>query len=500
MTIKKYLILSSIFFLLPSIFFLNPNNLKQLFYSEIFIISIIPVILMISLFLIDKFLYFLLKKNFFYIIIFYSSLLYFSSFFYTFVTKYIFYFQILILLTFFIFTKKYSEIFFKTIIIFFIINLFYLIFNINKSDQTNVISYDDSYSYYKNEDKIDNNIYFIILDGMNSIERMTDNNINLSKKFKNFKKNLIKNDYIYLENSFSSYNTTYLSLASIFYNNYPVNENSNQYLNRDLFFPNFFIKNHNNISLINFLENNNYNFSWIGNNFRPDSLAPQHSLLKNKNLISKYLYQNISLIFLFFENSYIDGILRKIINLKNKDTKNIDNNDAILKLTNFINSKNFHKSSKNYFFVHHIYPHTPFVLNKDCTYKKQVDENFENGYLDNYLCTLNKINDLINLLSKKDPNSIVVLQADHGWELNKKNSQDPQYLFTKDRIEIFNAVKLPEKYKKFATKKLDNVNTSRLLNSIILNVEPKLLEKKTFFGYYEFQNSANYGKVKLYEN
>ena len=33
---------------------------------------------------------------------------------------------------------------------------------------------------------------------------------------------------------------------------------------------------------------------------------------------------------------------------------------------------------------------------------------------------IKKINDLINLLSKKDPNSIVVLQADHGWELNKK--------------------------------------------------------------------------------
>ena len=53
---------------------------------------------------------------------------------------------------------------------------------------------------------------------------------------------------------------------------------------------------------------------------------------------------------------------------------------------------------------------------------------------------------------------------------------------------------------KFATEKLDNVNTSRLLNSIILDAEPKLLEKKTFFGYYEFQKSTNYGKVRLYEN
>ena len=311
---------------------------------------------MIGLFLIDKLLYFLFKKEFFYLIIFYSSLFYFSSFFYAFVPKYIFYLQIFILLTVLIFISKYSEIFFKTIIIFFIINLFYLVLNMNKPEQTNVISYDNSYSSYKNEDKIDNNIYYIILDGMNSIERMNDNNISHSKQFENFKKNLIENDYIYLENSISSYNTTYLSLASIFYNTYPVNENSVPYLSRDLFFPNFFIKNHNNISLINFLKNNNYNFSWIGNNFRPDTLAPQHSLIKNKNFIVEYFYQNISLIFLFFENSYIDGILRKIINFKTENVKNIDNNDAILKLTNFINSKNFYKSSKTTFlfiiFIH----------------------------------------------------------------------------------------------------------------------------------------------------
>jgi hypothetical protein len=372
--------------------------------------------------------------------------------------------------------------------------------SITKSKQTNIISYDNSFSDYKNEDKIDNNIYYIILDGMNSIELMNDNNITLSNQFENFKINLKENDFIYLKNSLSSYNITYLSLASIFYNNYPVDENSKKYLNRDLFFPNFFIKNHKNISLINFLKNNNYNFSWIGNNFRPDTLAPQYSLIKNKNFIFEFFYQNISLIFLFFENSYIDGILRKIINLTNNDITNIDNNDAILKLTNFINSKNFHQNSKNYFFVHHIYPHTPFVLNKDCTYKNQADKNFKTGYLDNYLCTLNKINDLINLLSNKDPTAIVVLQADHGWELDKRNSQDERFLFTKDRIQIFNAIKLPKKYKKFATEKLDNVNTSRLLNSIILDAEPKLLEKKTFFGYYEFQKSTNYGKVRLYEN
>ena len=188
MTIKKYFILSVLFFLLPSIFFLNPNNLKQVFYSEILIIFLIPSLIMIGLFLIDKLLYFLFKKEFFYLIIFYSSLFYFSSFFYAFVPKYIFYLQIFILLTVLIFISKYSEIFFKTIIIFFIINLFYLVLNMNKPEQTNVISYDNSYSSYKNEDKIDNNIYYIILDGMNSIERMNDNNISHSKQFENFKK------------------------------------------------------------------------------------------------------------------------------------------------------------------------------------------------------------------------------------------------------------------------------------------------------------------------
>ena len=86
------------------------------------------------------------------------------------------------------------------------------------------------------------------------------------------------------------------------------------------------------------------------------------------------------------------------------------------------------------------------------------------------------------------------MQADHRWELNKKILRY-SILFTKDRVDIFNAIKLPNKYKKFATEKLDNVNASRLINSIILDTEPILLEKKTFFGYYEFQNSKT--TVKL---
>ena len=113
MTIKKYFILSVLFFLLPSIFFLNPNNHNQVFYSEMLIIYLIPSLIMIGLFLIDKLLYFLFKKEFFYLIIFYSSLFYFSSFFYAFVPKYIFYLQIFILLTVLIFISKYSEIFLK---------------------------------------------------------------------------------------------------------------------------------------------------------------------------------------------------------------------------------------------------------------------------------------------------------------------------------------------------------------------------------------------------
>ena len=66
--------------------------------------------------------------------------------------------------------------------------MFYLVFNMNKSEQPNIISYDNSYSNYKNKDKIKKNIYYIILDGMNSIERMTYENISLQNNLKTLKK------------------------------------------------------------------------------------------------------------------------------------------------------------------------------------------------------------------------------------------------------------------------------------------------------------------------
>tara|TARA_B100000029_G_scaffold488067_1_gene544211 strand:- start:547 stop:1662 length:1116 start_codon:yes stop_codon:yes gene_type:complete len=370
---------------------------------------------------------------------------------------------------------------------------------LSKNQNLNIIEYDKTFSNYIDNEKISNNVYYIIVDGMLPLEKIKKNNINLHNRIDLFKENLFKNEFLYLEKSLSSYNTTYLSLASIFYNNYPVTDKSLKYLNRDLFFPNFFIKNYNNISLVNFLANNNYNLYWIGNNFRPDVLAPQFSINRNKNIIFNNIYQNLPLIMLFFENSYFDGFIKKLFSFFRNNPNIFDNNDALSKLSSFINSNGFKPNSKSYFFVHHIYPHTPFILNEDCTYKDNIDKNFKTGYLDNYLCTLITINNLIELLTIKDPNSIVVLQADHGWGLDKINSQDSRFLQTKERLEIFNAIKIPKKYRKYVDKNLDNVNTSRLINSIILNIEPNLLKKKTYFGYYEFQNSKNYGSVKLYE-
>ena len=70
-------------------------------------------------------------------------------------------------------------------------------------------------------------------------------------------------------------------------------------------------------------------------------------------------------------------------------------------------------------------PHWPFSLNADCS-KRPYNEwaqilNQHEGYKASYLCMLNEINLFIDFINQNDPDSVVVIQADHGWVIRDKD-------------------------------------------------------------------------------
>ena len=73
---------------------------------------------------------------------------------------------------------------------------------------------------------------------------------------------------------------------------------------------------------------------------------------------------------------------------------------------------------------------------------------------------------MINFLSINDPNSLVVFQSDHSWEMSKISEQKYG-----NRNEIFNLVKLDKDCKLDKNENLNNVNIMLLIISCITGNE-----------------------------
>ena len=103
------------------------------------------------------------------------------------------------------------------------------------------------------------NVYFFLMDSMTSLSifnKQFPDKLNyeeLKKQFKHLELN-------YIPNTTGIFNTTYLNFASFMNNEIVVNEKSEKYSTRKVFFP--YVKNS---KLIEILNDNNYTFKWIGN-------------------------------------------------------------------------------------------------------------------------------------------------------------------------------------------------------------------------------------------
>ena len=97
---------------------------------------------------------------------------------------------------------------------------------------------------------------------------------------------------------------------------------------------------------------------------------------------------------------------------------------------------------------------------------------------------------LINYLSKKDPNSIVIIQGDHGFK-NNIPTKEPLNL---KQFKIFNLIKVPDYCKSFLNNKIDNINAARLALSCATESDIKLLEPQI---YYSLKTNKKFGEVKV---
>jgi len=482
-------------FLVPFLSFMKPSNAKQLATYDIFLFIASQLIILLTLLLISILLYFIITKIFktqshsiflllcvgYYLLFFFSPIygLITSSFStsknaLTFALVCIF--LIWIVLSFGVYYFKSFSLFFRrAILIFASLNI--IIFCIwhsgtyigkfafeilvekkvaELSMKQNLFNFDDkkiTKLTNKNEQK---NIYYVILDGMMSLELAKKNfEIDVKKIKELFQTKGLKN----IKNSFTNYSNTAWTLAAIMEIDFvPSRESMNEKYGG--LFPHMMYQNKSSVPLPELINKFGNQFFWVGNYIMPclsPTNQPWFCIHSNKERNLRYLGDTL----------YFDTPLKLFLTLlygPDAGQRNVKFYMEYLKKNNKLNNKKF-------VFIHQLSPHTPFTVNEDCTpnnnnnrmkldvldkaiFNIPTDQTLHmDGYRDSYLCNIKEVLEFTKFISIKDPNAIVIFQGDHGWP-----TPSPSVF---DITDIFNVIKAPEIcFEKFEQPR-SNVNTIR---------------------------------------
>ncbi len=474
---NKIILFSGIFlFLIPFLSFLQVNTYEIIdqFKFVYFALLIFLLVLFISI----SILIFKITKINFFIVFFFINLLFFLQFYFNFISitledlgvkggasleTLIFIFLFFISLIFFQYKKK--KLFFKFFIIYAILNVvnnsFLIVKNIYQGGYFNISENTKDSIEVQKKSIVGNNIYLVFLDGMVSLEKF---NKYFDIDIDQIKLDLKRNKLEYVNDVKSIASSTRLTFAS-FFNLDPVTLDFKFFKNRPkLLFPGPVEKS----NLLKILEINNYKFNWIGNNWM-DCYDHKHTYcLNNRNsLLDKYLgisnqtyfikvfFQKTLISKLFLKSStFFEEIISYDAKVYEKKILFDDDNDPrtpkriyknALRNFEYFYSKTNIPTHNNFYFIHNLAPHPPFIFDKDCNFKKtktflNTETNFDlNDYRDNYICTYKDLINFISFVKKKDPKSNVLILGDHGWDL-EKNIDKLKKIFS--RYDVFLAKSL----------------------------------------------------------
>ena len=131
--------------------------------------------------------------------------------------------------------------------------------------------------------------------------------------------------------------------------------------------------------------------------------------------------------------------------------------------------------------IHQLSPHTPFTVDENCnevSYKKfggKIYEEVYEGYKASYQCVLKEIKQFMNYINKNDPDSIVVIQGDHGTYISDR----PELTFDRGlfRAKIFNAIYSPKKCENQIYSSNTSINSIRFVLNCAFNSNFEYLNK-----------------------
>lgn len=486
-------------FFTPILAFLNKINLPQilsidiyfifffqsLFCAVIFILSFISHKIFFKKYL-DLAPFFLVNSILFYLLFF------FNHFKILFFDKQNFYFdEILILLTyliiyFFLIKLSKNKLDFLVRFIFIFIILQTANFSINfykvqgKTIEITNQSLKDSLTTFniqslKNNPK-NENIYFIILDGMMSLDSAMK--LNIIKNKNKIIQDLNKNGMQYNKNFFSNYDQTYLSISALLQGSYPVTNNSDRYTSRRSFFPPLITNQNKDNDFFKILRKTNKKFFWLGN-----SWAGCINNIYINCIDSNHFTKLVSRTMLFYYDSIFVYIFNYIL-----DT------DQTYSAIEFFNDFNLPKSNNSIYLIHVMSPHPPFFFDKNCKIDLKSDTIKKNSEVENYTYAYNCLMDIIMKWSRDTNDSMIFIFGDHGWSFNRDYMDKNKVDSYENRFKAFFSYKAPARCKGIeAPNSIVNIMRFALICSG--NKEVEYLQDFKFKTFPE--KNPNYGKVIL---
>ena len=135
-----------------------------------------------------------------------------------------------------------------------------------------------------------------------------------------------------------------------------------------------------------------------------------------------------------------------------------------------------------FLFVHSLSSRPPFSKTADCRDRVSRDTPTEwsdkKGYLDAILCTNLQLLQLVDAIVARDPEAIIIVQADHGslfsWSLDDPNTEWTQDM-SDERFPVLLAIRAPKDCKAWITPTLSNVNTMGLIAGCLQGIKPQYL-------------------------
>lgn len=270
---------------------------------------------------------------------------------------------------------------------------------------------------FKKKTNVKNNIYFIIVENMTDI-KLAKEKFDLENE--KFIKNIKDLNGAYINNVYTNYNKSHLSIATLMSLNLVMDENSEAYKNKSNFFPHFLNKSKFSKgfqpNLFRILEELNYNIFWIGNTWVECDYFDINSCINKKNkknslFFLDYLKVEENILKTFFSYSPYIKIYNKISST-NSISEKYEKDDAIKKFLNFSNKKNF--GDRNFFFIHQHVNKYPFLRDKNCEFKNENYEFSDENYKNEYSCSLIRIAELLKYLKNNDPNANLLIISDQG--------------------------------------------------------------------------------------